>query len=215
MTFEGFPEEALVFYEGLRADNTKAYWTDHKAMYDACVKEPMEALLAQLEPEFGPAKFFRPYRDVRFAKDKTPYKDHAGAVAHDHDGSTGLYVQLSADGLYVAGGSWRLESDQVQRLRAAVADDATGSRLVKTLTALEKDGWNVGGERLVRVPKPYDADHPRADLLRAKSLAANHPFEPAEWLHTPECGDRVAAAWRALKPLNAWLHRHVGPSRAG
>jgi uncharacterized protein (TIGR02453 family) len=215
MGFEGFPEEALVFYEGLRADNTKAYWTDHKAMYDSCVKAPMETLLAQLEPEFGPAKFFRPYRDVRFAKDKTPYKDHAGAVAHDNDGSTGLYVQLNADGLYVAGGSWHLATDQVTRLRTAVDDKATGPRLVKVLAALEKDGWNIGGDRLVRVPKPYDADHPRADLLRAKSLAANHPFEPAEWLHTPECYDRVRAAWRALKPLNDWLHRHVGPSRAG
>ena len=215
MDFDGFPEEALVFYEGLRADNTKAYWTDHKAMYDSCVKAPMEALLAQLEPEFGSAKFFRPYRDVRFAKDKAPYKDHAGAVAHDNDGSTGLYVQLNADGLYVAGGSWHLASDQVARLRTAVDDEATGPRLVKVLAALEKAGWNIGGDRLVRVPRPYDADHPRADLLRAKTLAANQPFEPAEWLHTPECGERIAAAWRALKPLNDWLHRHVGVSRAG
>ena len=213
MSFEGFPEQALVFYEGLRADNTKAYWTDHKATYDDCVKAPMEALLAQLEPEFGPAKFFRPYRDVRFAKDKTPYKDHAGAVAHDMDGSTGLYVQLSADGLYVAGGSWHLATDQVARLRSAVDDDATGVRLAKLLAKLEKDDWRVGGDRLVRVPKPYDADHPRAELLRAKSLSASYPFEPDEWLHTPECADRVAEAWRALKPLNDWLRRHVGPSR--
>jgi uncharacterized protein (DUF2461 family) len=68
--FAGFPEEALVFYEGLRADNTKAYWTDHKALYDSAVRAPMQALLDQLEPEFGRAKLFRPYRDVRFAKDK-------------------------------------------------------------------------------------------------------------------------------------------------
>jgi uncharacterized protein (DUF2461 family) len=68
--FAGFPEEALVFYEGLRADNTKAYWTDHKSLYDAAVRAPMQALLDELEPEFGRAKLFRPYRDVRFAKDK-------------------------------------------------------------------------------------------------------------------------------------------------
>ena len=215
MTFEGFPEQALVFYEGLRADNTKAYWSDHRPTYDSCVKAPMEALLAELEPEFGPTKFFRPYRDVRFAKDKTPYKDHAGAVAHDVDGSTGLYVQLSADGLYVAGGSWHLASDQVARLRAAVDDDATGARLAKVLARLEEDGWSVGGERLVRVPKPYAAGHPRADLLRAKSLSSSRAFEPDEWLHTRECADRVRQAWRVLAPLNDWLRRHVGPSRAG
>jgi uncharacterized protein (TIGR02453 family) len=213
MTFAGFPEEALTFYEGLRADNSKAYWTDHRATYDADVKAPMEALLAQLEPEFGTGKLFRPYRDMRFAKDKTPYKDHAGAIAQDADGSTGLYVQLSADGLYVAGGSWRLATSQARRLRAAIAEDATGRRLVTVLADLEKNGWQIGGDRLVRVPPPYDKNHPRADLLRATSLAAHQPFEPAEWLHTPECGQRVADAWRALLPLNAWLRRHVGPSR--
>src|SRR4051794_37011138 len=213
MSFEGFPEEALVFYEGLRADNTKAYWSDHKAVYDRCVKAPMEALLAQLEPEFGTAKFFRPYRDVRFAKDKTPYKDHAGAVAHEAGGGTGLYVQLSADGVYVAGGSWHLESDQVARLRKSVDDDASGKKLVTILSTLEKRGFRIGGDRLKRVPKPYDAEHPRADLLLHKSLAANHPFEPEEWLHTPECADQVARAWRAIGPLNEWLRRHVGASR--
>ncbi|MCA1713004.1 MAG: DUF2461 domain-containing protein [Actinobacteria bacterium] len=213
MTFEGFPEQALVFYEGLRADNTKAYWTDHKAVYDSCVKAPMEALLARLEPEFGSGKLFRPYRDVRFSKDKTPYKDHAGAALYGMDGSSGLYVQLNADGLYVAGGSWRLESDQVARLRLAVADDASGPRLAKLLKALERKGWSIGGDRLVRVPKPFDAEHPRANLLRAKSLSAGYVFEPDEWLHEPECLAKVVQHWRDLKPLLDWLGRHVGPSR--
>ena len=207
--FEGFPEEALVFYEGLRADNTKAYWTDHKAMYDAAVRAPMQALLDWLEPEFGRAKFFRPYRDVRFAKDKTPYKDHAGAVVLD-DSAGALYVQLSADGLYVGGGYWHTQTDQAQRLRAAVADDLTGRQLQRILDGL--DGWTLLGDRLKRLPKPYEPDHPRADLLHSKSLAAGRAFEPAEWLHEPECGERVAQAWRAVSPLNDWLNAHVGPT---
>jgi uncharacterized protein (TIGR02453 family) len=208
MTFSGFPEEALVFYEGLQADNTKAYWSDHKATYDARVKLPMEALLAQLEPEFGPAKLFRPYRDVRFSKDKTPYKEHAGAVVHV--GAGGLYVQLGADGLYVAGGYWRTQTDQAERLRTAIADDLAGRQLQEVLDALT--GWTIGGDRLKRLPKPYGADHPRADLLHHKSLTASHAFEPAEWMHEPECATRIADAWRALAPLNAWLAQHVGPS---
>jgi uncharacterized protein (TIGR02453 family) len=209
MTFDGFPEQALLFYEGLRADNTKAYWSDHKATYDACVKAPMEALLADLEPEFGAAKFFRPYRDVRFAKDKTPYKDHAAAVVHDGPAGA-LYVQLSADGLYLGGGYWHTQTDQAQRLRAAVADDLTGGALLRLLGDLA--GWQISGDRLKRLPKPYDAAHPRADLLHHKSLTAGRSFEPAEWLHEPECGARVAQAWRTLGPLNAWLAQHVGPS---
>jgi uncharacterized protein (TIGR02453 family) len=208
--FAGFPEEALVFYEGLEADNTKAYWSDHKPMYDRAVKAPMEALLAQLEPEFGPAKFFRPYRDVRFSKDKTPYKTHAGAVVVD-DAHGALYVQLDAEGLYVGGGYWHTQSDQVQRYRAAVDDDLSGRQLVEVLAALTD--WTVIGERLKRLPKPYPPEHPRADLLHHKSLAVGHRFEPQEWLHEPECADRVAAAWRAVGPLNAWLTQHVGPTR--
>ena len=212
MTFSGFPEQALVFYEGLRADNSKAYWSDHRTTYEQCVKAPMEALLAQLEPEFGAAKFFRPYRDVRFAKDKTPYKDHAAAVVHGDDPDDGaLYVQLSADGLYVGGGYWHTQTDQAQRLRAAVADDLTGAALVQLLAGLA--GWEVHGERLKRLPKPYDATHPRANLLHLKSLAVTRSFEPAEWLHEPECAQRVAESWRAVLPLNDWLRTNVGASR--
>ena len=208
MTFEGFPEAALEFYEGLVADNTKAYWTDHRATYDECVRAPMLALLARLEPEFGPAKLFRPYRDVRFSKDKTPYKTHAAAVV-EHDGA--LYVQLSAEGLYVGGGYWHTATDQARRLREAVADDVSGRRLDEVLAGLA--GWEVLGERYKRLPKPYGPDHPRADLLHHKSLAAGLAFAPAEWLHTPEAADRVADAWRAVLPLNAWLTRHVGATR--
>ena len=210
MTFPGFPEAALVFYEGLRADNTKAYWTDHKSGYDSAVKAPMEALIADLEPEFGRAKFFRPYRDVRFSKDKTPYKDHAAAVVED-DGGGALYVQLSADGLYVGGGYWHTQTDQARRLREAVADDLTGGPLQAVIDGMS--GWEVLGERLKRLPKPWTADHPRADLLHHKGLAAGRAFEPAEWLHEPECGARVAEAWREVQPLNAWLGRFVGPTR--
>jgi len=204
----GFPEEALVFYEGLEADNSKAYWTDHKAVYERAVREPLDALLAELAPEFGTAKVFRPYRDVRFSKDKSPYKTAAAAVV-EGDGS--LYLQLGADGLYVGGGYWHTETDQVQRLRAAVDDDRSGRALQAVLDGLA--GWEVMGERLKRVPKPYAPDHPRADLLVHKTLAAGLRFEPAEWLHTAECGERVAAAWRQVQPLNAWLAQHVGPTR--
>ena len=210
MSFAGFPEEALLFYEGLCADNTKAYWTDHKAVYERSVKAPMQALLDDLEPEFGRGKLFRPYRDVRFSHDKTPYKEHAGAVVED-DRSGALYVQVSADGLYVGGGYWHTQTDQAQRLREAVADDRTGTELQRVLDGLRD--WQLLGERLKRLPKPYEPDHPRADLLHHKSLAAGRAFEPEEWLHEPECGARVARAWREVRPLKDWLTEHVGPTR--
>ncbi len=212
MAFEGFPEQALEFYEGLEADNSKAYWTDHRTAYDTCVKAPMQELLARLEPEFGPAKLFRPYRDVRFTKDKTPYKTAAAAAIGD-DVQGGLYLQLSAAGLMLAGGAHGLTTDQARRLRAAIADDLPGSALVALLDRLRAEGFTVEGERLKRLPKELDADSPRVDLLTLKTLFAVQQHEPQEWLHSPEAADRVGDAWRALLPLNEWLRRHVGPPR--
>ena len=101
-------------------------------------------------------------------------------------------MSLGADGLFVGGGSWHTRSDQVSRLRAAVDDDLSGRQLQDALEALA--GWERMGVRLERLPRPYSADHPRADLLLHRSLAAGLRLEPAEWLHTPECGERVATA---------------------
>jgi uncharacterized protein (TIGR02453 family) len=213
MGFDGFPDRALEFYEGLLADNSKAYWTDHKTVYDTAVRAPMSALLDELGPEFGEAKLFRPYRDVRFSKDKTPYKTAVAAAIGD-DVHGGLYVQLSADGLMVAGGAHGLATDQARRLRAAVADDRPGRALVRVLDDLRAAGFTVQGERLKRVPAEFGSGHPRADLLLLKTLFAVQQHEPAAWLHTAKAQDVVARAWRQLNPLNDWLRRHVGPTRS-
>src|SRR5215468_8906681 len=103
MSFTGFPAAALDFYDDLEMDNTKTFWTAHKNVYEESVRAPMEALLVELQAEFGTAKLFRPYRDVRFAKDKSPYKTHQGAYVGPHPG-IGYYVQLSSAGLLAGGG---------------------------------------------------------------------------------------------------------------
>ena len=211
MSFTGFPDEGLVFYEGLEADNTKTYWTRHKGDYDAFVRKPLLALVDELAAEFGTAKVFRPYRDVRFSNDKTPYKTHQGAVVRPEGrGAGSWYVQLSADGLYVAGGAWRLESDQVDRFRRAVADDVQGPRLEQELTRLTAAGFSIGGDRLTRAPSGYSADSPRLDLLKHKALHASMHWEPADWLQERRALDEVRAAWRELHTLNAWLADNVG-----
>src|SRR5258707_11559094 len=123
MAFGGWPAEALAFYAGLEDDNSREYWTSRKAVYQERVLRPMEELLDELEPEFGEPKIFRPYRDVRFSKDKTPYKTHLGAMLG------GGYVQLSARGLAVGDGMYGMASDQVGRYREAVAAGRTGGEL--------------------------------------------------------------------------------------
>lgn len=212
MTFTGFPDEGLVFYEGLEADNSKTYWSEHKDAYDACVRAPLLALVDELTPEFGVARVFRPYRDVRFSADKTPYKTHQGAVVTSERGVLGAwYVQISAEGLMVAGGVWRLESDQVARYRRAVADGVQGPRLLELVHRLTDAGYEIGGDRLTRVPKGFDVeDAARVDLLRHRSLHALRRWEPAEWLHGRGALDRVRTAWRDFAPLNGYLAENVG-----
>jgi len=215
VTFSGFPDEGLVFYEGLEADNSKTYWTAHRSAYDDHVRGPMQALADALAPEFGTPKLFRPYRDVRFSHDKTPYKTHQGAVLHVEGRGVGsVYVQVSADGLRVSGGCWRLQPDQVERYRRAVDDDVPGPRLATVVAALRGRDWSIDGDRLVRTPRGYAADHPRVDLLRHRSLHASQEWTPADWLHQPAVLDRVRDAWRQLTDLNLWLADNVGASTA-
>lgn len=209
MGFRGFPAEAFDFYEGLEADNSKAYWNDHRATYEDCVRAPMEALLEDLAGEFGQGKIFRPYRDVRFSADKSPYKTACGAVAVQA-GSV-FYVQLSADGLMAASGYYHMARDQIERYRQAV-DAPAGKALAEIIDQLETAGYEIGGEELKRVPRGYSPDHPRGRLLRHKGVTVHRQFPPAAWMGTAKAKDRVISAWRGAGPLNAWLQANVGPS---
>ena len=204
--FDGFGEYAVEFYDGLLADNSKAYWTDNRATYDGDVRAPMVALLAALEPEFGAGKVFRPYRDVRFSADKTPYKTHCGGHA------PGGYVQVGPDGLMAAGGYYVLARDQIARYRAAVDDDRRGSDLQRRIALVEGSGMVVLGDVMKTRPRGVDPDHPRIDLLRHRSIYAAREWPPDDVLHERGCLDRVVGAWRAVRPLVEWLDDHVGPS---
>lgn len=206
--FSGIPIEALDFYEDLENDNSKSFWTAHKETYERCVRIPLEALVQELAPEFGAAKLFRPYRDVRFAKDKTPYKTHQGVFFTE----SALYLQVAAGGLMVAGGYWHTDAEQVGRLRSAVADDVTGAQLDRTIRAVEAARLHVGGEQLTRVPAGYPKDHPRAELLRYKSLTGHREFGSPTWLTTRRARTEITRTWRSLAPLVGWLDTHVGRS---
>jgi uncharacterized protein (TIGR02453 family) len=206
VTFSGIPIAALDFYEDLEADNSKAFWTAHKPVYDESVKAPIEALIAELAPEFGAAKLFRPYRDVRFSKDKTPYKVHQGAWF----GESSRYVQVSAAGLFLAAGYWDSSSAQVTRLRRAVDDDVAGPALERVVAGIEATKFTIGGQHLTRVPSGYPKDHPRAEWLRFETLTAGREFGAPTWLTTARAKAEIAKALRSLAPLTDWLDANVG-----
>ncbi|WP_280261832.1 DUF2461 domain-containing protein [Nocardia wallacei] len=208
-TFAGFPVAGLDFYEDLEADNSKAFWTANKHVYDEAVKAPMAALVAELEPDFGAAKIFRPHRDVRFSKDKSPYKNHQGAVVHTAPG-VGWYVQIGAPGLFVAGGLYSVSPDQLARLRTTIDDEVRGAELEKILAAVQKAGFALGGDKLKTRPKGYPADHPRIDLLRHKSLSVSKEFGAPDWLETPRVAKEVRKSWETMRPVVEWLGAVVG-----
>lgn len=204
MSFEGFPVAALDFYDDLEMDNTKSFWEAHRPVYAEAVRAPMTALCAALEPEFGTAKVFRPYRDVRFAKDKTPYKSHQGAFVAAGP-ATGWYVEISAAGVRVGVGYYHAEREQLAAIRSAIDDDRTGPELGGIVEGLEADGWERSGETLKTSPRGFDADHPRIDLLRHKSLTLGRSYGFPEEIHTAELLEWVRRDWRAGRPLVEWV----------
>jgi uncharacterized protein (TIGR02453 family) len=205
--FEGWSQEAIRFYAGLERDNSKAYWTAHHDTYEREVRAPMEALLAELGDRHGDGHVFRPYRDVRFSKDKSPYKTAIGATLDD-----GGYVQLSSRGLSVGRGYYVMERDQLDRYRRAVDDDRTGSQLQEIVDALDAQGITVTAHEVLKTaPRGYPKDHPRIGLLRHKGLVAWQELPVEPWLATPAAKDRVVAFLEAAEPLNGWLDAQVGP----
>lgn len=208
MTFQGFPDEVLDFYEGLEQDNSRAYWLAHKDAYDQHVRGPMLALLTELADEFGEGKVFRPNRDVRFSTDKTAYKDHVGARIGRYG-----YVEVSAKGLATASGIYAFAPDQLARFRRAVASDVPGEALVRIVADAGACGVTVtSSSTLKTAPRGFDRDHPRIELLRMKSVYAWRQWPGDEWLATPAAKDRVVEVLRAAVPLGRWLDTHVGPT---
>jgi uncharacterized protein (TIGR02453 family) len=208
MAFKGWPVEAIEFFEGLEADNSKTYWQEHKATYEQAIKGPLEALLAELAGEFGEGRIFRPNRDIRFSKDKSPYKTNIAATL-----GLGGYISLSSGGLGVGNGMYVMAPDQLERFRHAVDTDKTGTALTKLVAAADKKGIEVSAhEALKTAPKGYAKDHPRVELLKQKGLICWKQWPVAAWLGTAKAKTRVVEFLHDAKPLNSWLEKNVGPT---
>jgi len=212
MGFSGWPAEAVEFFRGLQDDNTKAYWTAHRALYEASVREPMAELLSELSPEFGPGRIARPYRDIRFRADKSPYKTHIGGFIPVKgkekvtEVPMALYFQVGARETFGAAGHYMMSPPSLERFRVAVAEDKRGKELDKILVALQRKGFSTEShETLKRVPKAYDPDHPRAALLKRKGLVVTFPKMPAGLLATPKLTTWLATQCKVAAALVEWL----------
>ena len=165
MVFDGFSRKAFTFYRDLEASNTKEFWHANKSTWEEFVQRPMEGLATELESEFGEAKLWRPQRDVRFSRDKSPYKTRQGLTFGDNS-SVGYYLQLGAQGVHLGGGFHGLSREQISRYRDGVDDGRSGEALRRCVDELARSGWDIVGDRLKSRPRGVSADHPRLELLR-------------------------------------------------
>jgi uncharacterized protein (TIGR02453 family) len=213
MSFEGFPRAAFTWFEGIEADNSKAYFTAHRDTYEQAVRGPLEELLETFADELGGrAKLFRQHRDIRFSRDKSPYKTRTYGVIADRPSSlAGLYLELSATGLFAGTGYHQLEAPQLSRFRDAVADDVAGPKLEQAVAAVRAAGVETFGEALKTAPRGYPKDHPRVALLRHRSLVAGRRLAPkAKGIGRDAALEHARSIWEACAPMNAWLDEYVG-----
>ena len=222
--FQGFDRDAMQFWHELAAEMSKEWFAANKQRYQSVWVEPMLALLRDvargLAPVYKPHALAEPgvlriYRDLRFSRDKTPYKTHIAAVIRlkgapvAEAGNAVLYLQLGLDGDYAGVGCYQFDAERFARWRRAVVG-APGGALLRIMAGLRRRGYQPGGyEYYARVPKGFAPDHPRAELLKYKGLICRLPAVPAGLLHKQELVRWLLAHAKANAPLVIWLRRHL------
>lgn len=207
-----FSARALAFFDGLEEDNSRSYWEAHHDVFDAEIRLPLAALLESLPAAYQPFRVFRMNRDLRFTKDKSPYKLQHSAI----HGGRGIdhYVQIGAGGLLAASGAYAMERDQLDRYRAAVDDGRSGRALERLLARVgpvaSSDG--MGMESLKTAPRGYARDHPRIELLRRKGVVVHGTLSGRDLADGEAARGFILAVFEAAEPLNRWLDKQVGPS---
>ena len=228
--FTGFTPDAIQFLVDLADNNDRAWFNPRKAEYKRLLKHPLEALCVALDERFraqgipleaDPTRSpFRIYRDVRFSKDKSPYKNQLSAsFAWAGDGAEGSgrahsenvhasggYFHLQPGNIYVGGGVWHPDPSWLKGFRDRVATDYDGFRAVVEAPDFVKAFGSVGddGESLKRVPPGYPTDHPAADILRKKNVTFGRRLSDED-AFSPELPSILADAFATGTPLLRYL----------
>jgi uncharacterized protein (TIGR02453 family) len=212
--FEGFGPGVRRWFTGLEADNSRTYFNAHREVFEESVRGQMEALLSELAAEFGgDVRMFRQNRDIRFSRDKSPYKTNTyGVIYGSKLAALGLYASISATGLVAGSGYHVMARDQLERYREGVDDESAGSELETLVAGAHESGLELWGESLATAPRGYPKDHPRIALLRRKSLSLGATRSFGRGIGRDDGLRFVSETWRAAAPVTAWLDRHVGAS---
>jgi uncharacterized protein (TIGR02453 family) len=201
--FAGFPPEAFTFFANLAKHNDREWFHAHKDVYERACREPMQALMAAIDPPFGAGWMSRINNDMRFNRDRAPYKTRIEA------GVKGHYVSVGAQGMYVGAGIYKPEPAVLRTLRESIAADISGKKLQAIVAALRRKGYTVAThESSAGPPRGYPADHPRIELLKMKDIHAGRMLEPAV-LSTPKALAQVEKVMADLEPFSDWMRTYV------
>lgn len=221
--FEGFPQKGIDFLKQLKRNNNRAWFQSHREVYDQNVRFPMQCLIATVadrmadsapEIDFNPAKsIFRIYRDVRFSRNKAPYKTNIAASfqlrgrKHPTE-SPGLYVGIEPGEIFVGGGLYLPTGDQLKAIRRAIATDPGEFLAVVNNKKFKRVFGELEGEKLLRAPLGFPKDHPMLDYLRYKQLYVGKILEDSACLKG-RFSDTVVSVFEVTMPLVRWLAKAV------
>jgi uncharacterized protein (TIGR02453 family) len=216
--FDGFPKEGLRFFKQLKQNNNREWFNAHKAEYEEFVKMPMQSMIASLQPsmarlapeiEVHPKRnMFRIYRDIRFSKNKLPYKTHMAAVFHRKghwEESAGYYVHIEPGGVYVGGGVYMPDSQQLKKIRRAIAERADEFLDIVNDRTFKKKFKTLEGEKLLRNPIGFPSDHPMIEWLKYKQFYTGVEWNEKE-CYTPKLIDKVLVVYKDLLPMIRFLN---------
>ncbi|MEX1276639.1 MAG: DUF2461 domain-containing protein [Bacteroidota bacterium] len=189
--FDGFSKKTITFLKNLRKNNNRPWFEKHKEEFERDVKLPMQSMIVALQPHFHrfapevevhpKRSLFRIYRDIRFSKDKSPYKTHVAAhfvmrgEAKGTEGS-GYYFHIEPGQVFVGVGIYMPQSDQLKKIRKALAGKPDQFLSIVQESSFRRMFGMLEGEKLRRVPQGYEPDHPMAEWLKFKQF-----FVSVEW----------------------------------
>ena len=218
--FEGFADAQAKFFRRLAKNQNREWFQAHKEEFELGYNAPMKALLGELRETLDPVyahadldepKVFRIFRDVRFSKDKSPYKTHIGGyvptkrAGKSNSVPAALYMHVGTE-TFAGAGHYMMDGPDLARFRAAVADDARGKELEALLTKLRKKGFKSESHGVLkRVPRGFDPEHPRAELLKLSGLVAMFPPFPAGILESRKLVSWLVSRSKEVAPFVEWL----------
>ena len=214
-----FTPATLTFLRGLKRNNRRDWFMTHRDDYDACVREPMTAIIERLAVDFRgfapelvsspKSSMYRIYRDTRFSENKAPYKTHVAAVfptrgLQKHEGA-GLYFHVSPTEVWIGGGMYAPQTPQLQAVREHIAANVKRLRAIVESPGFRRQVGRLEGERLLRVPRGFPRDHEAAEFLKFRQFLAGCEMEPA-FATSTRFYPSVVTTFRAITPLVRFLN---------